>query len=185
MVNEDLTIPGHPEVQVIGDMANFSHQTGKPLPGVSPTAMQEGRHAARNVLEAISGGQPMKFHYWDKGTMATIGRNKAIADLNFVRFGGFFAWVAWATIHLFYLVGFRNRFAVLANWLYNYVTFYKGSRLITGTQDGMDALRHPALGSQPEASPRRCHPNHGWQFQAVTAASLSARPSKPPVQPGR
>ena len=118
-VNEDLTIPGHPEIQVIGDMSSFTHQTGKPLPGVSPTAMQMGRHAARNILETISGGQPMKFHYWDKGTMATIGRNKAIADLNFVRFGGFFAWIAWATIPLFYLVGFRNRFAVMASWLYN------------------------------------------------------------------
>ena len=153
VVNEDLTIPNHPEIQVIGDMANFSHQTGKPLPGVSPTAMQEGRHAARNILETLSGGQPMKFHYWDKGTMATIGRNKAVADLNFVRFGGFLAWISWACIHLFYLVGFRNRFAVMASWLYNYVTFYKGSRLITGTRDGMDALRHPAPGSQPENSP--------------------------------
>ena len=165
-VNEDLTIPGHPEIQVIGDMASFTHQTGKPLPGVSPTAMQMGRHAARNILETISGGQPMKFHYWDKGTMATIGRNKAIADLNFVRFGGFFAWIAWATIHLFYLVGFRNRFAVMATWLYNYVTFYKGSRLITGTQDGFDALRHPAPGSQPERVPQ----------EAVQTAAGSSKP---------
>ena len=159
-VNEDLTIPGHPEIQVIGDMACFTHQTGKPLPGVSPTAMQMGRHAARNILETISGGQPMKFHYVDKGTLATIGRNKAIADLNFVRFGGFFAWFAWATIHLFYLVGFRNRFAVMATWLYNYVTFYKGSRLITGTQDGFDALRHPAPGSQPERVPQEAVQTH-------------------------
>ena len=114
VVNEDLTIPGHPEVQVIGDLANFSHQTGKPLPGVSPPAMQEGRHAARNVMETLAGGKPMKFVYWDKGSLATIGRNKAVADLNFgLRFGGFIAWVMWAAIHIVYLVGYRSRIAVL------------------------------------------------------------------------
>ena len=94
---------------MIGDMANFSHQTGKPLPGVSPTAMQQGKHAADNVLETLAGGKPMPFHYWDKGTMATIGRNKAVADLNFVRFGGFLAWIMWAGVHIFFLVGFRSR----------------------------------------------------------------------------
>ena len=149
VVNEDLTIPGHPEVQVIGDMANFSHQTGKPLPGVSPTAMQEGKHAANNVLETLAGGKPMPFHYWDKGTMATIGRNKAVADLNFIRFGGFLAWVMWAGVHIFFLVGFRSRIKVMAEWFWNYITFYRASRLITGAQDGQDALRHPQEGSQP------------------------------------
>ncbi len=148
-INEDLTIPGHPEVQVIGDMANFSHQTGKPLPGVSPVAMQQGRHAARNVVETIAGGKPMHFHYVDKGTMATIGRNKAVADLNFIRFGGFFAWVMWAGVHIFFLIGFRNRFNVMREWIWNYLTFYKGSRLITGTGGGDDALRHPQVGSEP------------------------------------
>ena len=148
-INEDLTIPGHPEVQVIGDMANFSHQTGKPLPGVSPVAMQQGRHAARNVVETIAGGKPMHFHYVDKGTMATIGRNKAVADLNFIRFGGFFAWVMWAGVHIFFLIGFRNRFNVMREWIWNYLTFYKGSRLITGTGGGDDALRHPQAGSEP------------------------------------
>src|SRR5947199_5108821 len=81
VVNDDLTIPGHPEVQVIGDLANFSHQTGEPLPGVSPVAIQQGRHAARNILARIKGRQPRRFHYWDKGNIATIGRNKAVADL--------------------------------------------------------------------------------------------------------
>ena len=154
MVNEDLTIPGHPEVQVIGDMANFSWQTGKPLPGVSPTAMQMGRHAARSILETLAGGQPMKFHYWDKGTLATIGRNKAVGDLNFVHVSGFIAWFLWATIHIFYLVGYRSRLAVMGEWFWNYVTFYRGSRLITGMQDGQDALHHPAPGADPVASPQ-------------------------------
>ena len=117
IVNQDLTIPGHPEVQVIGDMSCFRHQTGKPLPGVSPTAMQMGRHAARNVLETVAGGQPMQFHYVDKGSLATIGRNKAVADLPYnIRFGGFPAWVIWACIHIFYLVGYRSRFAVIVEW---------------------------------------------------------------------
>ncbi len=152
VVNEDLTIPGHPEVQVIGDLANFSHQTGKPLPGVSPPAMQEGRHAANNVLETLAGGKPMKFVYWDKGSLATIGRNKAVADLNFgIRFGGFIAWVMWAAIHIVYLVGYRSRLAVLSEWAWNYVTFYRGSRLITGVQDGQDALHSPASGAEPMA----------------------------------
>jgi NADH dehydrogenase len=149
VVNEDLTIPGHPEVQVIGDLANFSHQTGKPLPGVSPAAIQGGQHAARNIIETLAGGRPMKFVYWDKGSLATIGRNKAVADLYFVKFGGFLAWIAWAGVHIFFLVGFRNRIAVMVNWIYNYVTFYRGSRLITGLQKGGEALHHPAPGSEP------------------------------------
>ena len=151
IVNEDLTIPGHPEVQVIGDMACFTHQTGKPLPGVSPTAMQMGRHAARSILETLSGGKPMNFHYWDKGTLATIGRNKAVGDLNFMHVSGFIGWLWWAGIHIFYLVGYRNRFAVMGEWFWNYVTFYRGSRLITGTQAGQEALHHPAAGADPVA----------------------------------
>ena len=165
VVKEDLTIPGHPEVQVIGDMANFSHQTGKPLPGVSPTAMQMGRHAARSILETIAGGQPMKFHYWDKGTLATIGRNKAVGDLNFLHVSGFIAWLIWAGVHIMYLVGFRSRFAVAGEWLFNYITFYRGSRLITGTQAGQEALHHPEAGSEPIAPP-----------DAVKAADGASKP---------
>jgi NADH dehydrogenase len=132
IVQDDLTIPGHPEVQVIGDLANFiSPKTGKPLPGVSPVAIQQGRHAAENVLHMIAGAKPQRFYYWDKGSMATIGRNKAVADLNWVHFSGFPAWLAWLFIHVLYLVGFRNRFAVLFQWAWAYVTFNKGARLIT------------------------------------------------------
>ena len=101
-------------------MANFSHQTGKPLPGVSPPAMQDGRHAARSILETLAGGKPMPFHYWDKGTMATIGRNKAVADLNFVHFGGFSRgscgrgstfFISWVSAIVF---------VVMAEWAWNY-----------------------------------------------------------------
>ena len=131
IVNEDLTIPAHPEVQVIGDLANFSHQTGKPLPGVSAVAMQQGRHAARNVLAMIKGGKPQRFRYWDKGSMATIGRNKAVADLNIVHLSGLPAWIVWLFVHVLFLVGFRNRLAVLFQWAWAYFTFNKGARLIT------------------------------------------------------
>ena len=131
IVNEDLSIPGHPEVQVIGDLASFTHQGGKPLPGVSPVAMQQGRHAARNIVAMIESRKPKRFRYWDKGSMATIGRNKAVADLNFVHLSGWPAWLVWLFVHIIFLVGFRSRIAVLMQWAWAYVTFNKGARLIT------------------------------------------------------
>ena len=131
IVNDDLTIPGHPEVQVIGDLANFSHQTGEPLPGVSPVAMQQGRQAARNILRMIRGEKPQPFRYFDKGSMATIGRNKAVADLKFFHLNGLLAWLAWLFVHIIFLVGFRTRLLVLIQWAWAYLTFDKGARLIT------------------------------------------------------
>lgn len=135
IVNADLTIPDHPEVQVIGDLANFSHDGGQPLPGVSPVAMQQGRHAARNILAMIDGRKPTRFYYWDKGTMATIGRNKAVADVHVFKkslhFSGVLAWMIWAFVHVLFLVGFRNRLAVLFQWAWAYFSFNKGARLIT------------------------------------------------------
>jgi NADH dehydrogenase len=142
LVNDDLTIPGHPEVQVIGDLANFSHQTGKPLPGVSPVAMQQGRHAARNILGMIDGRKPQRFRYWDKGSMATIGRNKAVADLNFMHLSGLPAWLAWLFVHIIFLVGFRSRLVVLFQWAWAYFTFNKGARLIT--RNFQSEMRPPA-----------------------------------------
>src|SRR6266853_1301569 len=131
IVNKDLTIPDHPEVQVIGDLANFSHQTGQPLPGVSPVAMQQGRHAAHNILAMIDGRKPQRFWYFDKGSMATIGRNKAVADLKLIHLSGIPAWLAWLFVHIIFLVGFRNRLAVLFQWAWDYFSFNKGARLIT------------------------------------------------------
>ena len=131
IVNEDLTVPSHPEVQVIGDLANFTHQTGEPLPGISPVAMQQGRHAARNVLAMIKGRKAKRFRYWDKGTMTTIGRNKAVADLRFLHLSGRLAWLAWLFVHILFLVGFRNRLLVFIQWAWAYFTFDKGARLIT------------------------------------------------------
>ena len=131
IVQDDLTIPGHPEVQVIGDLANFTGKDGKSLPGVSPVAMQQGRHAARNILKMIEGRKPQRFWYFDKGSMATIGRNKAVADLRLLHLSGLPAWVAWLFVHTLFLVGFRNRVVVLFQWAWAYFTFNKGARLIT------------------------------------------------------
>ena len=101
------------------------------LPGVSPVAMQQGRHAARNIVAMIEAGSRQRFRYWDKGSMATIGRNKAVADLNFIHLSGKPAWLVWLFVHIVFLVGFRNRIAVLMQWAWAYVTFNKGARLIT------------------------------------------------------
>ena len=125
-------MPGHPEILVIGDMANFSHQGGKPLPGAAPVAMQEGRYVASLIRKRLRGEAVQPFHYWDKGNLATIGRRSAVADFGKIRFSGLVAWLAWLFVHLMYLVGFENRVLVLIKWAYNYVTMNRGARLITG-----------------------------------------------------
>ena len=134
IVEPDLSVPGHPEILVIGDLANFSHQTGKPLPGVAPVAIQEGKYAARLIRRRLDGGAVKPFRYWDKGNLATIGRKSAVADFGFIHFSGPIAWLAWLFIHLMYLVGFENRVVVLIRWMYNYVTHNRGARLITGEE---------------------------------------------------
>lgn len=132
LVQSDLTIPGHPEVQIIGDLANFTDErSGKMLPGVSPVAMQQGRHAAENILAMMDGRKPQRFWYFDKGNMATIGRHKAVADLHALHLSGWPAWMVWLFVHVLFLVGFRNRVAVLLQWAWAYFTFNKGARLIT------------------------------------------------------
>ena len=132
IVEPDLTIAGHPEILVIGDLANFSHQTGNPLPGVAPVAMQEGRYAADLVRRRLEGKTVEPFHYWDKGSLATIGRAAAVADFGRIHIAGYFAWLTWLFVHLMYLVGFDNRLLVFIKWAYNYFTRNRGARLITG-----------------------------------------------------
>jgi NADH dehydrogenase len=140
IVNEDCSIPGHGEVFVIGDQAHFTTGVGKALPGLSPVAMQQGRHVARNITALLRGQTTERFHYADKGIMATIGRNAAVAEMGSLRFSGIVAWFAWLFIHVIFLVGFRNRIAVLFNWAYAYLTYGRGARLITGrTPDSKDA----------------------------------------------
>jgi len=132
IVQPDLTVPGYPEIFVIGDLANFSHQTGSPLPGVAPVAMAQGRYVARAIQARLRGETAPPFHYLDKGNLATIGRHKAVAAFGRLHVSGFPAWVIWLFVHLMYLVEFDNRLLVLVEWTYNYFTRNRGARLITG-----------------------------------------------------
>jgi NADH dehydrogenase len=136
LVNRDLTVPGHHNVFAIGDMTCLE-QDGKPLPGVSPVAMQMGRRVAGNIRNDLAGNPYEEFHYFDKGNMATIGRKAAIAEIGKLHLSGFMAWMAWLVVHIFFLIGFRNRFMVLFNWAWSYFTYQRGARLITGRRLGL------------------------------------------------
>ncbi len=131
-VEPDLTVPGHPEIFVIGDLANFTHQTGKPLPGVAQPAIQEGRYVGRAIEARLRGKKVHPFHYLDKGNLATIGRAKAVADLNWLRISGFPAWIIWIFVHLFYIIEFQNRLLVMVQWAWLFITYDRAARLITG-----------------------------------------------------
>ena len=131
IVEPDLTVPGHAEIHVIGDLASFSHQTGKPLPGVAPVAMQQGRYVAHAIRNKLAGKTNGPFHYFNKGNLATIGRNKAVAEFGKLHVAGFAAWFLWVFVHLMYLVEFENRMLVFVQWVYDYFTRNRGARLIT------------------------------------------------------
>jgi NADH:quinone reductase (non-electrogenic) len=135
LVQPDLSIPGHPEVFVIGDLAALKDEHGKWLPGVAPVAMQEGRAAAETIVRDLHDKPRKNFHYHDKGSLATIGRAAAVADFGRVHISGYPAWLAWLCIHIFFLIGFRNRLIVLIQWAWSYFTFERGARLITGSTD--------------------------------------------------
>lgn len=149
LVEPDLTVPGHPEIAVIGDLATLT-QKGKPLPGTSPVAIQEGRFAARNIRLAIAGRPRKAFHFFDKGNMAVIGRAAAVAEIAGVHLSGFLAWLTWCFVHIFFLVGFRNRFVVMFEWAWAYATGKRGARLITGRIDAPPPA--PPRGPGPDPS---------------------------------
>jgi NADH dehydrogenase len=151
MVNPDLSVPGHREVFVIGDLASLKDKNGKMLPGVAPVAMQEGTTAARNIERDLRGEPRHDFQYFDKGNLATIGRAAAVAEFGKIHISGFVAWLSWLFIHIFFLIGFRNRIIVLIQWAWSYFTYERGARLITGDQGlpSWDALRQ-----EHEQSPR-------------------------------
>ena len=129
-VAPDLSIPNYPEIFVVGDMAHLEHE-GRPLPGLAPVAMQQGVHAARQIQRRLLEGQSTQpFRYAHRGTMATIGRAAAVADLRGLHLSGFTAWLIWLFVHLMYLVGFRNRLLVFVQWMWNYFTYRRGVRLI-------------------------------------------------------
>jgi NADH dehydrogenase len=132
IVEPDCTISGHPEVFVLGDAARFEHHEGGPLPAICPVAMQMGEYAASAIKADLSGEPRRAFHYWDKGQLAVIGRGRAVADIWKLHFGGFIAWLVWTFVHIFFLIGFRNRVLVMIQWAWSYVTYGRGARLIAG-----------------------------------------------------
>jgi NADH:ubiquinone reductase (H+-translocating) len=169
LVASDLSIQNHPEVFVIGDLAALKDAHGKPVPGVAPAAIQEGQFVARLIREeievrnhrgdessaspsaAVVAGRP-KFHYWDKGSLATIGRAAAIGEFGKIHLSGFIAWLGWLFIHIFFLIGFRNRMLVFIQWAWSYFTYERGARLITGSTylPGWNAARSPAKESSQQ-----------------------------------
>ncbi|MGP0020923.1 MAG: NAD(P)/FAD-dependent oxidoreductase [Candidatus Sulfotelmatobacter sp.] len=173
LVEPDLSLPGHPEVFVIGDLAALKDEHGKMLPGVAPVAIQQGRFVANLIREELNPGAPPlsrslrqggavdlhsdahsslhldqrpAFHYWDKGSLATIGRAAAVAQFGRIHISGFIAWLSWLFVHILFLIGFRNRLLVFIQWAWSYVTYERGARLITGSTDlpGWTAAEHPA-----------------------------------------
>lgn len=135
LVNPDLSIPGHPEVFVIGDLASLKDEGGKTVPGVAPAAMQQGRATAHNIGRELRGEPRRNFHYVNKGNLATIGRAAAVAEFGRVHISGFLAWLSWLFVHIFFLIGFRNRILVMIQWAWSYFTYERGARLITGDQN--------------------------------------------------
>ncbi|WP_020404526.1 NAD(P)/FAD-dependent oxidoreductase [Gracilimonas tropica] len=136
MVEADLSIPGDPAIFVAGDAAHVKDKNGVPLPGLAPVAMQQGKYVGNLIRnETMASSNRTAFKYVDKGTMATIGRAKAVADIRGFKFSGFFAWLLWGLIHIFFLIGFRNRFRVFAEWTWHYITFKRGVRLIAKKED--------------------------------------------------
>jgi NADH:quinone reductase (non-electrogenic) len=141
MVRADLSVPGHPDLFVIGDTAAVAGPDGATLPGVAPVAKQQGQYIARTLIARRQGRTAHAFRYRDFGSLATIGRSRAVAQFGRLRLSGFAAWVLWSVAHVYFLIGFRNRFVVALNWAWNYLTFQRGSRLITGLYARTDGIR--------------------------------------------
>ncbi|HYG33890.1 MAG TPA: FAD-dependent oxidoreductase, partial [Clostridia bacterium] len=157
----DLSLPGHPEVFAIGDIASLLQENGKPVPGVAPAAMQMARHVAQVINTQLDTGVQESprpaFRYRDKGNLATIGRSAGIAQFGKVKLDGFLAWLAWLAVHLVFLIGFRNKIAVFVSWVYSYFTYRLGARIITGwpetgVQNRAESPIHP---KEPSLSANR------------------------------
>jgi NADH:ubiquinone reductase (H+-translocating) len=156
LVQPDLSIPGHPEVFVVGDLASLKDEHGKQIPGLAPVAIQEGKYVAKTIRRELAGHPREPFHYWDKGTLATIGRAAGIAEFGKIHISGFIAWLSWLFIHIFFLIGFRNRLLVFIQWAWSYVTYERGARLITGdtTLPGWSGT-HPRPSALPKTADER------------------------------
>jgi NADH:ubiquinone reductase (H+-translocating) len=190
-VEPDLSVPGVPNVFVVGDLAAFTHDGGAALPGTAPVAMQQARLAAANVVRLARGEPTLRFQYRDRGSMATIGRAAAVAQLAGLKLHGFLAWMAWLFIHILFLIGFRNRVAVMMEWAWSYLTWQRGARLITGeigasiagpgrvlgTPDAPTPSPASEPGSSPPADPAA---EDGWGGKdADRAASPNTRTDLP------
>lgn len=134
VVEPDLSVTGHSNVFVAGDQSSFSHQTGNPLPGTAPVALQQGRFIGKTILREIDGKDRTEFRFVDKGQMATIGRSRAIVEIGRFKVAGWFAWVTWLFVHIYYLTGFKNRLFVVLQWAWSYLTFRRGARLIVNKE---------------------------------------------------
>ena len=144
-VNPDLTVPGHSNVFVIGDLASVKQKDGKLVPGVAPAAIQMGKFAGKTILGDLKDVPRKRFDYFDKGSLATIGRAAAVADLGRIHLSGFLAWLSWLFVHVFFLIGFKNRILVLTEWAWAYFTFQRGARLITGNSDSIVRAEQPRV----------------------------------------
>jgi len=159
VVRPDLTVPGHPELFVIGDVAHFILEGGKSLPGVAAVAMRQGRYVAKLIKRRLRGQSLPPFHYKDRGSMAVIGRNAAVVDLGWLRVSGFPAWLLWIFIHLLYLAQFQNRLLVLAQWMWSYITRNRSALLISEQNTGFSpgevaAVRRSRLAASGENGKR-------------------------------
>ena len=161
MVEPDLSVPGHPEVFVIGDLAALKDKNGKPLPGLAPVAMQEGDAVAKTISRDLKHKPRKPFHYFDKGTLATIGRAAGVAQFGKIHISGYFAWLSWLFIHIFFLIGFRNRLLVMIEWAWSYFTYERGARLITGDNRLPSwSKTHPYASAQNGSEPATKVPDH-------------------------
>jgi NADH dehydrogenase len=152
IVGPDLAVPGHPDIYVTGDAACASGADGKPLPGVAPVAKQQGAYVAARIIAELEGREPPPFRYRDLGSLATIGRKSAVVQMGRLQLTGFPAWLLWSVAHIYYLIGFRNRLSVVLNWVWNYFTFQRGTRLITGLSGSrMEDMPAPAAPSSDHA----------------------------------
>jgi NADH:ubiquinone reductase (H+-translocating) len=152
LVNPDCSVPEHPNVFVVGDLAAFKEENGKFVPGVAPAAIQQGEYVARLIADELRGRAREPFHYFDKGSLATIGRAAAVADFGRVHLSGFIAWLGWLFVHILFLIGFRNRVMVLINWAYSFFTFERGARLITGSAELPSAHAEAPNAARADAS---------------------------------
>jgi hypothetical protein len=188
LVAPDLTVPGHPEVYVVGDLAAFTHQGGQPLPGVAPVAIQEGLAAAENIRRTLQGRRRKRFRYIDRGNMATIGRGAAVADIRGRHLTGQIAWLAWLFVHILYLIGFEKRLLVLIQWARSYLTYDRGVRLIT-MEEGPPVLRRaPAPLLEPAAAvpsgdlPTWAHGAAPLRVRDIMTREVTTVPPSMPVQ---